>query len=62
MQAIETVRSLLDEIPVLAEISKDMPFPYNVVIRQKIKEFNTYLTEIHTKEIQKQERKKRTKK
>lgn len=55
MNAIETIRQLLDEMPILAEISNDLPFPYNVIIKQKTKEFNAYLEEIHTIETEKQE-------
>lgn len=62
MQTIETIRDLLDEMPVLSEISKNLPFPYNVVIEQKIKEFNAYLSDAHTNELERQEKKKRTKK
>ena len=51
MKTIETIRELLDEMPTLAEISKGLPFPYNTIVNQKIKEFNAYLEEIHTKEI-----------
>ena len=51
MQTINTIRELLDEIPTLSEISKDLPFPYNTIINQKIKEFTIYLEEIHTKEL-----------
>lgn len=51
MQTIDTIRELLDEMPILAQISKDLPFPYITIISRKIKEFNAYLEEIHTEEI-----------
>ncbi|WP_407503434.1 hypothetical protein [Elizabethkingia miricola] len=52
MNTIETIRQLLDEMPVIAEISNDMPFPYKIIIEQKTKEFNAYLEEIHEIEIE----------
>lgn len=51
MKTINIIRELLDEMPILGEISKDLPFPYITIISQKIKEFNAYLEEINTEEI-----------
>lgn len=57
METINTIRDLLDETPILTEISKDLPFPYSIIINQKIKELNAYLVEIHTLELESTETK-----
>lgn len=51
MQTINTIRELLDEVPVITEISKNLPPFYKIHIAEKIKDFNAYLEEIHNKEI-----------
>ena len=53
MKTLKIIRELLDEIPIVIEISKDLPFPYNIVIEQKTKEFNAYLIEINSLETEK---------
>lgn len=57
METINTIRDLLDETPILTEISKALPFPYSIIINQKIKELNAYLVEIHTLELESTETK-----
>ena len=52
MKTIEIIHQLLDEMPVIAEISNEMPFHYRIIIEQKTKEFNAYLEEIHEIEIE----------
>jgi len=51
MKTIDNIRELLDEMPILSQIAKDLPFPYKPIINQKIKEFNSYLEEIHSQEL-----------
>jgi hypothetical protein len=51
MIPIETIRELLDEMPVLTEITKALPFPYNTVVNLKIDEFTRYLENIQELEI-----------
>lgn len=51
MLPIETIRELLDEMPVLTEITKVLPFPYNTFVNLKIDEFTRYLETIQELEI-----------
>ncbi|MEG2309764.1 hypothetical protein [Chryseobacterium sp.] len=51
METINTIRELLDETPVLAEISNNLPPYYKIPITEKIKDLHTYLEEIHNKEM-----------
>lgn len=51
METINTIRELLDEVPVLAEISKSLPAYYKTTITEKIRDLHTYLEEIHNKEM-----------
>lgn len=53
MTTAEIVKSLLDEMPVIQEISKDLPTPYKKKFRKKLKNINRYLVEILTSEEKK---------
>ena len=59
MKTINTVKKLQDELATIAEISREIPLPYKVIIERKIIGFNAYLskvltieTEIHNDELQ----------
>lgn len=59
MQTINTIQKLQDELAIIAEISKEIPLPYKVIIDRKIIAFNAYLskvltieTKIHNDELQ----------
>lgn len=52
METIKTLRELLDEIPVITEIAKDLPPYYKNYVNEKIKELHTYLENAHNKEME----------
>mgnify|MGYP003597200471 CR=1 FL=1 len=46
MKTINTVKKLQDELATIAEISREIPLPYKVIIERKIIGFNAYLSKI----------------
>lgn len=52
MQTIKTVHKLIDELATIAEISKEIPLPYKVIIDRKIIGFNAYLSKVLTIETE----------
>lgn len=46
------IQKLQDELAIIAEISKEIPLPYKVIIDRKIIGFNAYLSKVLTIETE----------
>lgn len=48
MQKINIIQNILDETQTLMQIAKDLPAPYNVVVKHQAEIIDSYSTELYT--------------